>query len=168
VVEPTTARRLEREDSFVARSATAEDRSAILRVLQIAFDRWPPVAGDRSALEHLEWKMSFRFGSEPHGVVEYEGEVIACKLRWFARVSSCGVEHLTDVGADHAALPEFQGRGGRLLNELEMLAPARRRDQPLPRRGRPRSVAAARLPPPPGAGRCRLHRAAGACRRRVL
>lgn len=120
---PTITRRIERDDGFIARNATAEDLPAILHVLETAFERWPAVELDRPPLEHLAWKMSGAgFGPDAHGVVEYEGKVIACKLRWFARVWLSGTERITDVGADQAALPEFQGRGiGRLSNDLEML-----------------------------------------------
>lgn len=119
-MEPVT-RRVDRGDGFVARNATEADIPAILRVLLASFASWPPVPTDRSALDFLEWKMhSLHFGADAHSVVEYEGEVIACKLRWFGRVWLCGEDRIGDVGADQAVLPGFQGRGiGRLLNDLE-------------------------------------------------
>ena len=114
-------RTLDRGDGFVARSAATADFPAILNVLQASFDQWPPVPTDRSALDFLKWKsMPVGVGPEAHGVVEFEGDFIACKLRWFGRAWLCGVEHVTDVGADQAVLAAFQGRGiARLANDLE-------------------------------------------------
>lgn len=114
-------RRFDRGDGFVARSATAADLPAMLQVLQSTFAIWPPVPSDRSALDYLEWKMTPPGrGPADHGVAEFEGRLIAVKLRWFGRAWLRGTEQVIDIGADMAALAEFQGRGiGRLLNDLE-------------------------------------------------
>lgn len=91
------------------------------RVVTAAFPRWPPVSVDATPLEHLQWKMSApRTPPGIHSLVEFEGDVVAAKLRWVGHALLDGEEHMTDAGADLAVAPSFQGRGiGRLINDYE-------------------------------------------------
>jgi hypothetical protein len=52
--------------------------------------------------------------------VEFEGRLVAVKLRWFGRAWLRGTEQTIDAGSDMAVLGEFQGKGiGRFINALE-------------------------------------------------
>jgi len=112
--------RLER-GGYVARGASLADVPAIAAVVQAAFDRWPAVEIDCSAVEHVEWKMtSPGTPAGHHTVVTADDQVVCLKLRWVGRARIDGAEYVTDTGADFAADLAYRGRGlGRLLTDFE-------------------------------------------------
>jgi GNAT superfamily N-acetyltransferase len=113
MTEPTVEATSEAEP--VARLATTDDAPEMLRVIEAAFDGWPPYEIEVSALEHLQWRLSHPLvgGEIPpaHTVVELDGRIVAVSVRWESRLMIGGEELVQDSGIDQAVLPAMQGRG---------------------------------------------------------
>ncbi len=100
------------------RLATLDDAPAMVRVLESAFDRWPPFEIEGSAVDHLRWKMSLRgvgsvghSNAAAHTVVEVDSEIVAVSVRWVTPFRLGDERLVQDSGIDQAVLPAMQGRG---------------------------------------------------------
>ena len=97
---------------YVARGATLADAPAILEVLGAAFDTWPAVELDGSALDHLEWKLTAPgHESAPATVATKNDATVAALVRWFAAGAIEGAPVAVNSTVDLAVHPEHRHRG---------------------------------------------------------
>jgi len=95
------------------RPAIAADLPEMLRVITSSFSPWPQFKTGVSALDHLTWKLGPGGIDDigEHTVVELDGRVVASRLRWISHAQVAGQEFVTEMGADLAVDPAYQGRG---------------------------------------------------------
>jgi GNAT superfamily N-acetyltransferase len=100
-------------DELQIRQATAADLLEMARVITSSFSPWPSFDVPATALEHLTWKLGPGGIDDigKHLVVEIGGAIAASRLRWIGRARVGEQEYVTEMGADLAVDPDFQGRG---------------------------------------------------------
>jgi GNAT superfamily N-acetyltransferase len=105
----------------IYRYAGPDEAPAILRVIEAAFDRWPPYEIGVPPLEHLRWKMTPPgIPHDNHAVVELRGEIVGVELRWTGRIDVRGIEYPYDFGTDLSVHSSARGQGlGSLLRDGE-------------------------------------------------
>jgi len=107
--------------SPIIRDPGPEDAPAILEVLEAAYDQWPPIAVEATALDHLRWKMAPP-GDIPlhHALVEIDGRPRATQLRWVCWMQIGEHDYVGETGADLAVHPAARGQGlSRLIKERD-------------------------------------------------
>lgn len=96
-----------------ARVGTVDEVDEMLDVILSAFDRWPAVAVDVPARDHLLWKLQRPYpGIEKlHVVLELDGRVIGTNIALHREALLGGERIRARGGGDTAIHPDFQGRG---------------------------------------------------------